>query len=398
MLYSDESGTGVLERRTGSFRPASPGQPLYVAVDPLCSPPLTGIGRFTARLVESLSQLTPLRLVTNFQDDRPCWRFAELRCGREIRVEQGGIAPADGDLETWTRCLMGRPSVPHDAEFARHCTGLFTMLRPPERHFRRELCILYDFTPLIVNWAHTPLVQARFGAFFSRNLELCDKAVAISHATRADASWLSPLAADDVVVGYPGPSLCVHRHAHATSVRRSRNIILVVSTLEPRKNGRFLLDWFPETDAFGNEMELWWVGPKGWLCDLKQHSRRRRDRRIRFLGMVSDQRLCELYQQAAFTIYPSLYEGFGFPVLDSLRHGAPVVCSFNSSLQEFGGPGVFYFDPCEKETLDVACRRVLASLADPGGLAVDQAELDSRFSWNGLARSVLSLCQSPVAA
>src|SRR5262249_26877817 len=79
----------------------------------------------------------------------------------------------------------------------------------------------------------------------------------------------------------------------------------------------------------------------------------------RFLGMVPDARLCELYRRAAFTIYPSLYEGFGFPVLDALRHGTPVVSSFNSSLQEFAGPGGFYFDPCDPASLDAACRELL---------------------------------------
>lgn len=381
-----------------SIRTPAEREPLYVEVGPMCSPPLTGIGRFAARLVESLSQLSPLRLVTTVQDDQPCWRFAELRCGREIVVQPGELPPADGDLVTWTRSLLKRPSVPHDAGLARNCTGLFTMLRPAEKHFRRELCILYDFTPLIVNWAHTSLVQAKFGAFFGKNLGLCDKAVAISQATKADASWLCPMPNENVVVGYPGPSLCVHAHAHAAPVNRSRNIILVVSTLEPRKNGRFLLDWFPNTTVFESEMELWWVGPKGWMCDLShQTGRGKRHRRIRFLGMVSDQRLCELYRHAAFTIYPSLYEGFGFPVLDSLRHGAPVVSSFNSSLQEFGGTGVFYFDACDKQSLDEACRQTLAAIAVPGRLIIDQSDLDRRFAWSGLARAVLGLCQQPAA-
>jgi glycosyltransferase involved in cell wall biosynthesis len=75
-------------------------------------------------------------------------------------------------------------------------------------------------------------------------------------------------------------------------------------------------------------------------------------------------------------------------VLDSLRHGTPVLCSFNSSLQEFAGPGVFYFDPCDPESLDNACRELLAS----GPMVVHRPELDERFSWEAMARKVLSLC------
>jgi glycosyltransferase involved in cell wall biosynthesis len=104
--------------------------------------------------------------------------------------------------------------------------------------------------------------------------------------------------------------------------------------------------------------------------------------------MVSDKRLCELYRQATFTIYPSLYEGFGFPVLDSLLHGAPVISSFNSSLQEFAGDGVFYFDACNSISLDAACSELIASLP----LRIDRNDLHNRFSWDRLARKIISLC------
>jgi glycosyltransferase involved in cell wall biosynthesis len=102
--------------------------------------------------------------------------------------------------------------------------------------------------------------------------------------------------------------------------------------------------------------------------------------------VVSDEELCRLYRHAAFTIYPSLYEGFGFPVLDSLWHGTPVACSFNSSLQEFATPGVFYFDPGDPGSLDEACRELLG--ARP--VAVDLAGLGERFSWPALARAVVA--------
>src|SRR5207237_6361078 len=167
------------------------------------------------------------------------------------------------------------------------------------------------------------------------------------------------------------------------------DVLLVVSTLEPRKNGPFLLHWFLNTRVLNDDTELWWVGPHGWLLDQRSSQRQHqgRGRTIRFLGVVSDGALCELYRQASFTVYPSLYEGFGFPVLDSLRHGAPVLSSFNSSLQEFAGPGVFYFDPCDPASLDEACRELLAQQP----LTIQRNDLDERCSWDALARTVVSL-------
>jgi glycosyltransferase involved in cell wall biosynthesis len=377
---------------------ASDNHPLYVEVGTLLGKELTGIGRFSARLLDALVRLTPVRLVTIVPGmvARSTNQCAALPCGYEIAVGRGGLPEADADVGEWVRRLFQRPRRLHDSEKARESPGLYTLFRPDRRHFRRELGILYDFTPLVLPQTHAQETHLLFGDFFTRTVGLCDKAVAISEGTRSDASWLCALPNDDVVVGYPGPSLCARTHANPEPVARSGHIILVVSTLEPRKNSRFLLDWFLETRALEQNMELWWVGPKGWwaghdwLADLFPKHRRNSDRKskIKFLGMVPDSSLCALYRQAAFTIYPSLYEGFGFPVLDALLHGAPVVCSFHSSLQEFACPCVLYFDPCDPDSLDAACREALASQS----LGIDEDGLRCRFSWESLARTVLALC------
>jgi glycosyltransferase involved in cell wall biosynthesis len=352
------------------------------------------MGRFVARMVEALADQVPVRLVTNMQiwEARISKISTALLRGYEIRIEPGELPRADDDIQGWVRRLLRQPRARHQNDVAGRSTGIYTWLRPPRRHFRRELNILYDFTPPVLPWTHTDDTKKDFGDFCAWRLALGDKAIAISEATRFDAGWLSTMPVEDVVVGYPGPSLCVHEHAHPGQVRRSRRMILVVSTLEPRKNGRFLMEWFLNTAALPPDMELWWVGPQGWLCDWSSGVRRRgrTDRQIRLLGMVSDRRLCELYRQASFSIYPSLYEGFGFPVLDSLRHGTPVLCSYNSSLQEFGGEGVFYFDACDPASLDAAAKELLA--AQP--LVVGRDDLDERFSWSALARTVLDLARN----
>src|SRR5207245_7277189 len=95
-------------------------------------------------------------------------------------------------------------------------------------------------------------------------------------------------------------------------VRRRQNLIVVVSTLEPRKNARFLADWFLNTSALPADMELCWVGPQGWLTHMArpgQHTVGRR--RIRFVGSVSDAVLCRLYQEAPSTLSPSLSHRVG---------------------------------------------------------------------------------------
>jgi glycosyltransferase involved in cell wall biosynthesis len=167
-------------------------------------------------------------------------------------------------------------------------------------------------------------------------------------------------------------------------VRRRDDLILVVATLEPRKNARFVLDWFLSSRAVPPGMRLCWVGPPGWLPALGESPPA--SNRVTFPGVVSDAELCRLYREATFTVYASLYEGFGFPVLDSLAHGCPVAASYNSSLVELESPGVFYFDPGDPATLDDACRDLLAARPT---LSIDRAELDRRFSWRAMAREVV---------
>jgi glycosyltransferase involved in cell wall biosynthesis len=357
--------------------------PLYVDVSVLRVRHPTGIARFTARLLEALSRQRPLRLFT-----LPDPRRLELAPQREIAVD-APLPPADDDVRHWLRALLRRPSRPARVAEARRHACLYTMGRPPQRLFAREINLLYDFTPLLLPDCHVPAVRQGLGAFFSRALPLSDRIVAISQSTRHDAAWLCDLAPDAVTAAYPGPSLCDRRHASPRAPSREPGRLLVVATREPRKNAAFVVDWFLHSPHLPDDAELWWVGPRGWLWRPPPTARRGR-RRCRFLGHLSDRELCERYRRAECTVYASLYEGFGFPVLDSLAHGTPALTSFNSSLKEFGGPGVFHFDPCDRDALDRAYARLRAAAP----VAIDRAALRATYSWDRLAGVVSALASA----
>jgi glycosyltransferase involved in cell wall biosynthesis len=363
--------------------------PIYVEIFPFLVPKLTGIGRFSCRLVQSLNRLVPLRLTT-FLDPRT-QRVHKLNCklmrGRQIELDQGETSASGDDLPRWVADICRRPQGPYDqAEAARHA-GIYLWSRPDSRRFAREIGVFYDFTPLVVPWSHTAGLREGFHLQLSA-AALCEKMVAISESTKADAAWLSAVPPDNVTVAYPGPSQCLDQHAYGLPVVRRSNMGLIVGTREPRKNGDFLLDWFLHTRVLPDDFELWWAGPEGWLWEGPQTAiDNARLERVKFLGMVSDAELCRLYREATFTIYPSLYEGFGFPVLDSLLHDAPVLASCNSSLVELESTGIFYFDPCDAATLDEAYRQMVS--ARP--LTIEHNALRRRFDWDKLARTVLSL-------
>jgi glycosyltransferase involved in cell wall biosynthesis len=365
--------------------------PIYIEVEPLVHQKLTGVGRYTARLVQALARRGPLRLVTTFHAEK-AWEAGlrpELVCGQEIALDNTNSPSADCDIDEWRLRTLRLPKQKHDRELAARSAGIYTFMRKPVRHFRREIGILYDFTPLVVPWAHLDEMRRAFSDFTTSSAALFDGYIAISESTKLDAAWLSPITAEKITVRYPGPSQCADTHAYIQPVTRRKHTLLTVSTVEPRKNPAFLIEWFLNSKVLEPETELLWVGQKGWLCDFKKFERQsRRGRRVNFLGKVSDADLCRLFREAIATVYPSLYEGFGYPVLDSLRHGTPVLSSFNSSLQEFVGPGVYYFNPHDPATLDEAYLQMRAS-----GLArVERPDLEKSCSWNALADTVLAMC------
>ena len=351
---------------------------IFADVNPLADKHLTGIGRYTARLALALAgELgAPIRFTS---------QHFEVLAPRGLSWDQ------DQDLARWGRKVWRGRRVPLSrVEIPSDSLAVFGCLREKLRRFPFEISILHDFTTLIVPHTHTEKTRGHFSEFFASTLLSSDAAVAVSRSTKADALWLCDFPAERITVAPSGPSLCVARHLDVKAVRRRPEVGLVVSTLEPRKNAFFLLDWFRATDVLPEGSELWWVGPLGWLTSrrrLRQYREVTKGRRVRFLGVVSDAALCRLYRTAGWSAYPSLYEGFGFPVLDALRHGTPVLSSYHSALRELDHPGTYFFDPYDASTVDVAYRSLLAS----GGLVAPAADLDGLYRWDLVARAVLDL-------
>jgi glycosyltransferase involved in cell wall biosynthesis len=363
MIGSNPSASGGPGRRPVFF----------VDANPLADRHLTGIGRYTARIALALGALGPVRFFSH---------IGELFPPADLNWAQ------DQDLALWARRVWVEsprgPRGPAPAE----SIGIYTCLRPVERQFPFEVSVLYDFTPQVVPHTHTEATRQMFQGFFAKSLLSSDLALAISHSTKADASWLTAYDQDRIVVAHPGPSVCVARHAHTAPVRRNPKAGLVVSTIEPRKNAFFLLDWFYETKALPEDAELWWVGSPGWMTSrqqLQKYERLPGRKKIRFLGVVSDAKLCQLYRAAGWSIYASLYEGFGFPVLDALRHGTPVLTSYNSSLREFRVPGLFFLDPCDPDSVD----RAWGALQQAGPIAIPHDEIDRHYSWHRVIQLLL---------
>ncbi|MBU4563876.1 MAG: glycosyltransferase family 4 protein [Desulfarculus sp.] len=173
-----------------------------------------------------------------------------------------------------------------------------------------------------------------------------------------------------------------------------RPYLLFVGTLEPRKNLVRLLAAYERLVAGGqDEFDLVLAGGTGWKAgpieEALSHSPVRE--RIRRLGYVPGPDLPALYQGAWALVYPSLYEGFGLPVLEALACGVPVVTSAAASLPEVGGDAALYLDPEDPEQLLDALERITGQPGLREDLAAKAPTQAGRFSQEAMGRTALAV-------
>lgn len=222
--------------------------------------------------------------------------------------------------------------------------------------------LIYDCIPMFApRWFPTALVRD-YRAWMTSLLDTADGVIAISQATRSDLLRIAPKAsagiAPDAVRVVPMDGDFRREGQTPSKVGRlaywglkPRSYVLMVSTLEPRKNhvGAFEA-WLDLIGRHGARRvpTLVCVGGQGWLNE-PVHSMLRRHPELRNMVMVlsgiADADLDLLYRCALFTLYPSFYEGWGLPVTESLCHSRVPAISNSSSLPEAGGSFAIYFDP-----------------------------------------------------
>jgi len=165
--------------------------------------------------------------------------------------------------------------------------------------------------------------------------------------------------------------------------------ILFVGTLEPRKNILNLIKAFNRVKD--KDVQLLICGKKGWMYDdiyreLSRHSLRGR---VVTVNTVSNEELAELYKKAELFILPSLYEGFGLPVLEAMAAGTPVITSDVSSLPEVAGDAALYVDPHDDEDIADKISIVLDDEHLKSGMVKKGYEQIKNFSWEKCAKETL---------
>jgi glycosyltransferase involved in cell wall biosynthesis len=176
---------------------------------------------------------------------------------------------------------------------------------------------------------------------------------------------------------------------------------LNVGTIEPRKNQRRLVEAYARYVALGGvPMPLVLAGGNGWLMeDFQKHlSELGVDAQVVLTGYVSDDELIWLYQNCFANVYPSLFEGFGLPVLEGMQFGAPTLTSNSSSIPEVAGDAAILLVPEDAEGWANAMLRLAVNQSERYALQEAAQKQAARFSWQDSARKLLQLYEEAVAS
>ncbi|MEA2310413.1 MAG: hypothetical protein QOE28_381, partial [Solirubrobacteraceae bacterium] len=166
--------------------------------------------------------------------------------------------------------------------------------------------------------------------------------------------------------------------------------VLSVATREPRKNLVGLLRAFRGLAERVDDVSLVLAGGRGWLGEEIAAELAAAGPRVRPVGFVSDEELVTLYRGAAAFAFPSLVEGFGFPPLEAMGCGAPVVCSDRGGLAEVAGGGAAVIvDPGSPEALADGLERVLADPALAADLRARGLERAAAHTWAACAEATV---------
>jgi glycosyltransferase involved in cell wall biosynthesis len=175
--------------------------------------------------------------------------------------------------------------------------------------------------------------------------------------------------------------------------------VLAVGSLEPRKNLLEAIDAHASMSAV-DRLTLVIAGPKGWLSDEVERriGSAQRSGQIRWLGYVPHEDLLQIYSGARLLVYPSLYEGFGLPVLEAMASGVPVVCSNMASLPEVAGTAALMVEPGDPARLGDAMLRLLHDRDEANRRVQLGLAHARRFTWRRCANETLEVYRQAVAA
>ena len=250
------------------------------------------------------------------------------------------------------------------------------------------------------------LERWRFATIVKHSARFASRIIAVSETTRRDILELTGISPVKVVVIYPGLDTQFHQVPETDLTRIARRLdisdpfVLYVGSLHHRRNIGRLIQAFaavkeklrlPHKLVLSGLNQFQFSELEQWIADTQLVNE------VLYFGYVTDEELVALYNLAEIFVFPSLYEGFGLPVLEAMACGTPVVTSNVSSLPEVAGDAAILVDPTSTAELATAIERLLTDLPLRHEMIARGLERCQKFSWRKAAQDTIALFREAVS-
>lgn len=284
--------------------------------------------------------------------------------------------------------------------------GIFQHVKSLRNFFDYEVQVIYDLTSLLtpefhhrdtLKW-HVPCIE--------KDLESNDLCVCISYSTREDLINYLGVPKEKTLVSYLGceqelDKNKVYRNIFKKYKGKVEKFILILGTIEPRKNIRMIFNFIERNPDILDEYKFIFIGrdagKDNWGETFEERISRlkinedKKENCIRHFNYLGEEEKNSLLATAEFLIYPSIYEGFGLPVLEALALGCPVLASMSSSIPEVGEDSIYYFDPYSLSSFENSFYKLTEDLKTKRDKIVEDCiKQAAKFSWDNFNGKIMS--------
>ena len=228
----------------------------------------------------------------------------------------------------------------------------------------------------------------------------------ISEFSKKEIIYFYNYPKEKITVTYPGTNNSELQNPKSkTKIKnlklKIKNYFLYIGTLQPRKNLITLIEAFKKINSSQNselsKLKLVIVGKKGWMYEeiFGKVKQLRLEDKVIFTGFVSEEEKTALLKNAIAYVLPSLYEGFGIPVIEAMQAGCPVVISRNSSLPEVGGEAAEYIqNPQKVDSIQKSMQKMVKLAPEERNKLIKKGYSQAqKFSWERCAKKTLEILQ-----
>jgi glycosyltransferase involved in cell wall biosynthesis len=257
---------------------------------------------------------------------------------------------------------------------------------------------IYDLTFQLFPEVHERIKRFYFPMMIRAAVRQAKVVIAISETTRNDLYRLLPCSRNKTVITLLAARRFNQQHSADVKKHGSNQYFLFTGTVEPRKNlQRLVAAWNSISSIERNDVKLIIVGVTGWhVEDLIKQSIS--DSATEFRGFVNDNSLSDLMSNAMVFVYPSLYEGFGLPVLEAMAQGIPVLTSNVGATKEIAEGAALLIDPSNTDSIRSGLLRLLNDAQLRDSLSKKGRERAALFSWSKTAGETLSILEGAAYA